>query len=161
GFVGVLDEMTAEEREEWQREVTPVKSALLKTRKISFAIIHSTTKLLPRWREQVLDTEFEDQVLPRDVATRWNSTYDMLAAFLRMKEHVIKFVDSSSNELLAYILEDEEWEAIQDLVSVLKLLDDSYIYRMAIVLHPSRKLDYFNKADWPQSWIDDAVALTR
>ncbi|KAJ3764778.1 hypothetical protein FB446DRAFT_614857, partial [Lentinula raphanica] len=40
-----------------------------------------------------------------------------------------------------------------------QLSDDSYIYRMAIVLHPSRKLEYFNSdnADWPQSWIDGAV----
>ncbi|KAJ3963427.1 hypothetical protein EV361DRAFT_813405, partial [Lentinula raphanica] len=31
------------------------------------------------------------------------------------------------------------------------------------VLHPSHKLEYFNSdnADWPQSWIDGAVAVTR
>ncbi|KAJ3833340.1 hypothetical protein F5878DRAFT_498046, partial [Lentinula raphanica] len=40
-----------------------------------------------------------------------------------------------------------------------QLSDNSYIYRMAIVLHPSHKLEYFNSdnADWPQSWIDGAV----
>ncbi|KAJ3827165.1 hypothetical protein F5880DRAFT_1453320, partial [Lentinula raphanica] len=114
-------------------------------------------------------------------------------------------------------LDDDEWEAIKDLVSVLKILkeattffsadsssistvipamdtideffasgiidddtlsapvrhalslgkktlnkyyeltDDSYIYRMAIVLHPSYKLKYFNDANWPQPWIDSAV----
>ncbi|KAJ3738243.1 hypothetical protein EV360DRAFT_58301, partial [Lentinula raphanica] len=93
---------------------------LIKTRKISFKIIHSTTQLLPRWREHVSSTEFKDQVLPRDVATRWNSTYDMLAAFLRMKEVVVEFVDRSSNRLSDYVLNEDEWEAIEGLVSVLK-----------------------------------------
>ncbi|KAJ3816306.1 hypothetical protein F5880DRAFT_1455434, partial [Lentinula raphanica] len=37
------------------------------------------------------------------------------------------------------------------------LTDDSYIYRMAIVLHPSLKLDHFAKVKWPQPWIDAAV----
>ncbi|KAJ3765129.1 hypothetical protein FB446DRAFT_622174, partial [Lentinula raphanica] len=41
------------------------------------------------------------------------------------------------------------------------LTDDSYIYRMAIVLHPSRKLDYFRNAEWPDSWVEAAVAVTR
>ncbi|KAJ3765114.1 hypothetical protein FB446DRAFT_627431, partial [Lentinula raphanica] len=42
-----------------------------------------------------------------------------------------------------------------------QLTDDSYIYWMAIVLHPRLKLEYFENAEWPQSWIDDAVAVTR
>ncbi|KAJ3817414.1 hypothetical protein F5880DRAFT_1492959 [Lentinula raphanica] len=161
GFVNVLNELTAAERNEWQHKVLPVKSALFKTRKVSFKIIHSTTLLLPRWREQVAGTEFEGQVLPRDVATQWNSTFDMLAAFLRMREPVNEFLDRSSNGLAEYALDDEEWKAIEGLVSVLRLTDESYIYRMAIILHPKHKLKYFNEAEWPQAWIDAAVALTR
>ncbi|KAJ3756099.1 hypothetical protein EV360DRAFT_24477, partial [Lentinula raphanica] len=57
-------------------------------RKISFKIIHSSTGLLPKWRAHVADTEFKGRALPRDVATRWNSTYDMMAAFLEMKAPV-------------------------------------------------------------------------
>ncbi|KAE9392847.1 hypothetical protein BT96DRAFT_748394, partial [Gymnopus androsaceus JB14] len=88
GFVNVLQEMTEEEQEQWEKDVEPVKSALFKTRKISFKIINSTTLLLPRWREQVADMEFRNRILPRDVATCWNSTYDMLAAFLEMRDPV-------------------------------------------------------------------------
>ncbi|KAJ3765130.1 hypothetical protein FB446DRAFT_622898, partial [Lentinula raphanica] len=88
GFVEVLNEMSAAEREAWQDNVAPVKSALFKTRKIAFKIINSPTGLLPKWREHLIDTEFEGLVLPRDVSTRWNSTYDMLAAFLTMKKPV-------------------------------------------------------------------------
>ncbi|KAJ3742257.1 hypothetical protein EV360DRAFT_57808 [Lentinula raphanica] len=163
GFVDVLNEMSAAERLMWQHEVASVKSALFKTRKISFKIIHSTTNLLPKWRAHVSEMEFKDQVLPRDVATRWNSTFDMLSAFLQMKDLVSGFLDHSSYQLVEYILDDDEWEAIEGLVSVLKLTDDSYIYRIAIVLHPSLKLEYFNddNAAWPQTWIDNAVHITR
>ncbi|KAJ3834418.1 hypothetical protein F5878DRAFT_518082, partial [Lentinula raphanica] len=89
-------------------------------RRISFKIIHSTTVLLPKWREHVADTKFKGRVLPRDVATRWNSTYDMMAAFLEMKTEVSEFLDRSSNRLSDFVLSEDEWEAIKDLVSILK-----------------------------------------
>ncbi|KAJ3968254.1 hypothetical protein EV361DRAFT_805918, partial [Lentinula raphanica] len=89
-------------------------------RKISFKIIHSTTQLLPRWREQVKDTEFEGRIIPRDVATRWNSTFDMLDAFLQMREPIMAYLDRSSHGLAEFMLDDDEWEAIKGLVSILK-----------------------------------------
>ncbi|KAJ3764927.1 hypothetical protein FB446DRAFT_604590, partial [Lentinula raphanica] len=89
-------------------------------RKISFKIIHSTTLLLPKWREHVAGTKFEGRVLPRDMATQWNSTYDMMSAFLEMKEQVSEFLDCSSNCLSDFVLDDDEWEAIKGLVSILK-----------------------------------------
>ncbi|KAJ3755208.1 hypothetical protein EV360DRAFT_20087, partial [Lentinula raphanica] len=167
-----------------------------------FKIIHSTTGLLPKWRDHVAGTQFKGLVLPRDVSTRWNFTYDMLAAFLAMREPVTEFLDRSRHGLSDFALDDDKWNAIEGLVSVLKVLkeatmffstgapsvaaiipamdildevfasgivntailsgpvrhalsigkrtlnkyyaltDDSYLYRMAIVLHPSLKLDY-------------------
>ncbi|KAJ3833151.1 hypothetical protein F5878DRAFT_547058, partial [Lentinula raphanica] len=94
-------------------------------RKISFKIIHSSTGLLPKWREHLLGSPFEGRVLPRDVATRWNSTFDMMAAFLEMKDIVSEFLDRSSHKLSEFILDDNEWEAIAGLVSVLKILKDA------------------------------------
>ncbi|KAE9384083.1 hypothetical protein BT96DRAFT_755232, partial [Gymnopus androsaceus JB14] len=91
GFVEVLQEMSEEEREQWEKDVKPVRTALFKARKISFKIINSTTVLLPQWREHVANTAFKDRVLPCNVATWWNSTYNMLAAFLEMKEPVSQF----------------------------------------------------------------------
>ncbi|KAJ3817784.1 hypothetical protein F5880DRAFT_1511492 [Lentinula raphanica] len=97
GFVNALDEMDAEERATWQNDVAPLKSALFK------------------WREQVEGMEFDGRVLPRDVATR----------LLEMKQHISDFVDHSSYSLSAYVLDDDEWKAIGDLVSVLKILKDA------------------------------------
>ncbi|KAJ3725355.1 hypothetical protein C8R42DRAFT_542454, partial [Lentinula raphanica] len=99
GFVAVLEEMTAEERENWVRDVEPVKSMLYKTRKISYKIINSPTGLLPKWKEHIAKAELPDRILPRDVATRWNSTHDMLNSFLQMKTAISDFVDRSSHSL--------------------------------------------------------------
>ncbi|KAE9403575.1 hypothetical protein BT96DRAFT_814924 [Gymnopus androsaceus JB14] len=40
------------------------------------------------------------------------------------------------------------------------LTDDSDIYHMAMVLHPSLKLEYFRKAGWTDDWVQDAVDIT-
>ncbi|KAF8590423.1 hypothetical protein K439DRAFT_1329588 [Ramaria rubella] len=39
------------------------------------------------------------------------------------------------------------------------LMDDSIIYRIAMVLHPSYKTIYFQCQKWPDSWVDTAVSL--
>ncbi|KAJ3709887.1 hypothetical protein C8R42DRAFT_534902, partial [Lentinula raphanica] len=67
GFVAVLDEMSVEEKENWQCAVEPVKSALFKIRKISYKLINSSMGLLPKWREHLSDTEFAGRTLRRDV----------------------------------------------------------------------------------------------
>ncbi|KAH9009716.1 hypothetical protein EDB84DRAFT_1241424, partial [Lactarius hengduanensis] len=46
--------------------------------KLSFAIVHSTTIALPAWREACVNNALPSCLIPRDVKTRWNSTYDML-----------------------------------------------------------------------------------
>ncbi|KNE91149.1 hypothetical protein PSTG_15404 [Puccinia striiformis f. sp. tritici PST-78] len=41
------------------------------------------------------------------------------------------------------------------------LTDCSPLYRVAMVLHPSFKDEYFKLAKWDQEWIDEAIRLTR
>jgi hypothetical protein len=50
-----------------------------KVRKLAFKIVNSTTKLLPAWKKQLEEIELAICIMPRDVTTRWNSTYDMLS----------------------------------------------------------------------------------
>ncbi|KZV92058.1 hypothetical protein EXIGLDRAFT_577584, partial [Exidia glandulosa HHB12029] len=39
--------------------------------------------------------------------------------------------------------------------------DWSDVYRIAMVLHPQFKLEYFKRMKWPQAWIDTALEITR
>jgi len=47
-------------------------------RKIAFSIINSTTILLPMWFQTLEKMKLKERKMPRDVSTRWNSTFDML-----------------------------------------------------------------------------------
>ena len=39
---------------------------------------NSTTILLPEWYRTLKSLRLAERIMPRDVSTRWNSTYDML-----------------------------------------------------------------------------------
>ena len=41
------------------------------------------------------------------------------------------------------------------------LTDTSSTYRIAMILHPGMKTEYFKQQDWLDSWIETAVALVR
>ncbi|KAI9056833.1 hypothetical protein FKP32DRAFT_1554661, partial [Trametes sanguinea] len=42
-----------------------------------------------------------------------------------------------------------------------KLSDMSATYRIAMVMHPSHKMNYFERAGWPSAWLKTARELVR
>ena len=67
--------------------------------------------------------------MPRDVSTRWNSTYDMLKFALDYRSAFDEISDQSSS-LRPYELSKVEWRVVEDLCEVLKVrcLFSSYLY---------------------------------
>jgi len=49
-----------------------------KLRKIAFRVINLSTIVLPAWQKLLKELRIPDRIMPCDVTTRWNSTYDML-----------------------------------------------------------------------------------
>ncbi|KZP11279.1 hypothetical protein FIBSPDRAFT_962382 [Athelia psychrophila] len=55
-------------------------------RKLSYKIINSTTKLLPAWKAALDDARMAVRNMLHDVATPWNSTFDMLEFALQYQK---------------------------------------------------------------------------
>jgi hypothetical protein len=90
-------------------------------RKVSFAIKNSTTIILPQWFAVLKDLELTERMMPRDVTTRWNSTFDMLDFAV---EHITVIDAITSNrdmKLRRYELSEDEWDVARQLRDVLKV----------------------------------------
>jgi hypothetical protein len=58
-------------------------------------------------------------MMPRDVTTRWNSTYNMLVFALEYREAIDQI--SGDRDMRKYELSDEEWGLVQQLCDVLSV----------------------------------------
>ncbi|KAA1479966.1 hypothetical protein DENSPDRAFT_789743 [Dentipellis sp. KUC8613] len=99
GWVDEREGMTEAERDELRTQVAPVKLVLVKIQKIAFKIVHSTTILLPAWKTVLTDLGQRERLIPRDVSTRWNSTYDMLVVALEHQVAIRTIVAQTTPEL--------------------------------------------------------------
>ena len=52
-------------------------------------------------------------MMPRDVTTRWNSTYNMLVFALEYRKAIDEF--SGDREVRKYELDEQEWEIVEQL----------------------------------------------
>ncbi|PIL26246.1 hypothetical protein GSI_12002 [Ganoderma sinense ZZ0214-1] len=216
--VDATAEMTAAEKAEFAEAVLPVKLLLAKIRTFAFKVVNSSTILLPAWKECVATHGLPERLIPRDVRTRWNSTYDMLEMVLEYQKPYKKMCERTDNGLRAYELSVEEWQVARQLEKVLKVFkhatvffsratpnlaqvipvmdhidkvltnasrsdkydkairvacglakealnkyysytDMSDTYRIAMMLHPTHKLDYFKTLKWPAGWQKTAREL--
>ncbi|TFY76101.1 hypothetical protein EWM64_g7913 [Hericium alpestre] len=128
GWVNEVAELTADEKKELEKSILPVRLVLVKLRKVSYKIVHSTTKLLPAWKKTLSDLKMNERVMPRDVSTRWNSTYDMLDFALEYKRALRAVVGDMALGLDAYELSVHEWNIAQQLRDVLNILKDAMLF---------------------------------
>ncbi|EIW51356.1 uncharacterized protein TRAVEDRAFT_75903, partial [Trametes versicolor FP-101664 SS1] len=88
GWVDEVAAMTDEERLEFERKVRPVQMVLTKLRKFASKVVHSSTILLPAYKKRLAEFKLPERLIPRDVKTRWNSTYDMLSIAVEYRKVV-------------------------------------------------------------------------
>jgi hypothetical protein len=60
-------------------------------------------------------------MMPRDVTTRWNSTYDMLKFALEYREALDTITGEKEMKLCKYEMDDKEWVIACQLRKVLKV----------------------------------------
>src|ERR1700722_17502532 len=88
--------------------------------KMSFAIVHSMTILLPVWFEILDRLKLTVKKMLRDVATWWNSTVDMIEFAIVYQQAIDDMTGDKTSSLHQYELNDEEWE-IADQLHILKV----------------------------------------
>ncbi|KAF5374631.1 hypothetical protein D9615_008911 [Tricholomella constricta] len=109
-----------------------ISDATSELRKLAYAIKNSSTILLPRWYEIVEECAAAVNILnkkkaltvrkmPRDVTTRWNSTYDMLTFAYAYRAAIDKITGERALKLRDYELSETEWAIVKQLRDSLKI----------------------------------------
>src|ERR1700720_3067685 len=88
---------------------------------VSLAILHSTTLLLPLWFRTLGMLNLAERKMPRDVSTRWNSTYDMLDFAVGYQSAIDDMTGDKTTNLRKYELDDGEWKIAEQLRDTLKV----------------------------------------
>jgi hypothetical protein len=61
------------------------------------------------------------RMMPRDVTTRWNYTYEMLTFAYTYRNVFNELTSNRDMKMRKYELEDSEWEIVNQLAGVLKV----------------------------------------
>lgn len=64
----------------------------------------------------------------RDVATRWNSTFDMLEYSLNHRAAINQITQLRDHGLRKFELSDEEWKVVEQLHDVLKVCESRCLH---------------------------------
>ncbi|OAV90996.1 hypothetical protein PTTG_28118 [Puccinia triticina 1-1 BBBD Race 1] len=78
-------------------------------------------------------------------------TLQVLVSGLDCLAHIVMFIDQITKHLLTAIITNKYYA----------LTNTSPLYRIAIVLHPSFRDEYFKLAKWELEWIAEAIQLNR
>jgi hypothetical protein len=90
-------------------------------RKVAFAMKNSTTIILPQWFSILNDLGLAERMMPRDVATRWNSTFDMLDFAIEHIAAINTITGDRDMKLRQYELSEDDWKLARQLRDILKV----------------------------------------
>ena len=91
-----------------------------------YAIKNSTTQALPWWFRILEELSLEPRMMPCDVRTRWNATYDMLQFAYEYKDAINKITDTREMKLRDYEIEPHEWDIVKQLWDILAVRPSTF-----------------------------------
>jgi len=77
--------------------------------------------LLPAWKDLLGKLNMTTQNIPYDMATRWNSTFDMLDFALEYQKAIKAMVSDPDHGLSQNAMSLQEWKIVVQLCDVLKV----------------------------------------
>lgn len=84
-------------------------------------MIHLTTLVLPAWRDILNNLRMKITCMLRDIATQWNSLFDLLEYALKHRKAIDLVTQRRELGMRDFELSDNEWELVEQLHSVLKV----------------------------------------
>ena len=77
--------------------------------------------VLPAWCKMCAAQGLKPKLMPRNVVRRWNSTHNMLSFALRYRKVIDGITAKKALKLRKFELDAEDWQIVEDLVSVLEV----------------------------------------
>ena len=77
--------------------------------------------MLPAWKSILKNLEMSERLLPRDVTTRWNSTFEMLDFAFAHQKALDLMTQDQANGLREYELSGEDWIIVGQMRDGLKV----------------------------------------
>lgn len=88
---------------------------------MAFILKNSTTILLPQWYQTLTAHHLPHRMMPRDVSTRWNSTFDMLDFAIKYRPAIDTMTATRDFNLRKYELVPADWVIAGELRDVLQV----------------------------------------
>lgn len=80
------------------------------------------------WYAHLEELKLSKRVIPRDITTRWNSTFDMLDFCLKYQPAIDKMTADRKTDLRSFELNNNDWETAKQLCDVMKVFKDATLF---------------------------------
>ncbi|KAF8964039.1 hypothetical protein BDZ97DRAFT_1660813 [Flammula alnicola] len=134
GFKDERDGMSEEEIATLEQSVQPVRLVLAKASYFKLRFDNSTTIVLPEWNSTLKELELDPRMMPRDVSTRWNSTFDMLDFAVQYRPAIDAITDNRDMKMRKLELDGPDWIIARQLRDTLKV-SPSFLRIIALIHH--------------------------
>ncbi|KAK2461380.1 hypothetical protein APHAL10511_006604 [Amanita phalloides] len=120
--------MDPAQRSAHEQDIKSVQLVLAKLCKIAHKTVNSTTILLPAWKAPLGELKLDIHLIPCNVTTRWNSTFDMLDMAIRYQLAIDLITQKRDPGLQDLELTSDEWKLAKQLQGILQILKEATIY---------------------------------
>ena len=73
------------------------------------------------WHHICVEKNLKPNLIPQDIATQWNSTYDMLHFAIKYWDAIDGVTVDKSLKMRKFKLDNDDWTFVEDLVSMLEV----------------------------------------
>ncbi|KAG2343800.1 hypothetical protein BDR05DRAFT_883590, partial [Suillus weaverae] len=108
GWVDETNKLTPHEHTALEMNICPIRLMLVKLHKLTFKIVHSTTLLLPAWKDATEELGLGSRIMLHDMSTRWNSMFHMLEFAIDYHKAIDAMTDKCKLGLGEYKMDEHE-----------------------------------------------------